>query len=65
MGLNLQGQTHKGSSIPIYFNLAGQEGVTGNFQCADKEKYAAKNPLSRKRDKGFYRQTKTEGIHHH
>ena len=38
----------------------------------NRKKYAAKNPLSskseiqnRRRDNGFPKQTKTEGIHHH
>ena len=46
--------------------------MAGNLQCDEQKKYAAKNPLcsksviqNRRRDKGFLKQTKTEGLHHH
>ena len=35
--LNLQGKTHKGSSRPVPWNLAGQKGGVGNGQCAEWE----------------------------
>ena len=35
-------------SRPIHRNLEGQKGVAGYFQCAESEKYAAKNSLSSK-----------------
>ena len=48
MSLNLKGKTHKGSSRPIYWNLAGQKGMAGKLQRDEQRKYAAKNPLSSK-----------------
>ena len=68
--------TYKGTdqvcSRPIHRNLAGQKGVAGYFQCAESEKYAAKNSLSSKaviqnirRDKKVPRQTKIKGVCDH
>ena len=61
----LQGKTDQVCSKPIHRNLAGQKGVAGYIQCAESEKYAAKNSLSskaviqnRRREKKFPRQTK-------
>ena len=61
--LTLQGKTDQVCSRPIHRNLAGQKGVAGYIQCAESEKYAAKNSLpskaviqNRKRDKKFPRQ---------
>ena len=57
----LQGKTDQVCSRPIHRNLAGQKGVTGYIQCAESEKYAAKNSSkaviqNRRRDKKFPRQ---------
>ena len=41
--LNLQGKTDQVGSRPIHRNLAGQKGVAGYIQCAESEKYVAKN----------------------
>ena len=45
---NLQEKTDQVWSRPIHRNLAGQKGVAGYIQCAESEKYAAKNSLSSK-----------------
>ena len=45
---NLQGKTDHVCSRPIHRNLAGQKGVAEYIQCAESEKYAAKNSLSSK-----------------
>ena len=70
--LNLQGKTDQVRSRPIHRNLAGQKGVAGYIQCAELEKYAAKNSLSskaviqnRRRDSKFPRQTKIKGVCDH
>ena len=62
---NIQEKTDQVCSRPIHRNLAGQKGVAGCIQCAESEKYAAKNSLSskaviqnRRRDSKFPRQTK-------
>ena len=67
--LNLQGKTYQVCSRPIHRNLAGQKGVAGYIQCAELEKYAAKNSLSskaviqnRRRDKTFPRQKLKEFV---
>ena len=46
--------------------------MAGNLQRDEQKNYVAENPLSsksviqnRRRDKGFSKETKTEGIHHH
>ena len=44
--LNLQAKIDQVCSRPIHRNLAGQKGVAGYIQCAELEKYAAKNSLS-------------------
>ena len=69
---NLQVKTDQVSSRPIHRNLAGQKGVTRYIQCAESEKYTAKNSLSnkgviqnRRRNKTFHRQTKTKGVCDH
>ena len=46
--INLQGKTDQVCSRPIHRTLAGQKVVAGYSQCAESEKYAAKNSLSRK-----------------
>ena len=67
--LNIQGKTDQVCSRPIHRNLAGQKGVEGYIQCAESEKYAAKNSLSskaiiqnRRRDKKFPRQKLKEFV---
>ena len=67
--LNLQGKTDKVHSRPIHRNVAGQEGVAGEIQCGESEKYAAKNILSskaiiqnRRRDKEFPKQKPSEFV---
>ena len=69
---NLQGKTDQVCSRPIHRNLAGQKGVAGYIQCAESEKYAAKNSLpskaviqNRRRDTKFPRQTKIKGVCDH
>ena len=65
--------TYKGRfAADLSRNLAGQKGVVGYIQCAESEKYAAKNSLSskaviqnRRRDKKFPRQTKIKGVCDH
>ena len=66
---NLQGKTDEICSRPIHRNLAGQNGVVGYIQCAESEKYAAKNSLSskfviqnRRRGKTFPRQKLKEFV---
>ena len=69
---NLQGKTDQVCSRPIHRNLAGKKGVAGYTQCAESEKYEAKNSLSskaviqnRRRNKKFHRQTKIKGVCDH
>ena len=68
---NLQGETDQVCSRPIHRHVAGQKGVAGYFQCAESEKYGAKNSLSsevviqNRRDKKFPRQTKIKGVCDH
>ena len=67
--------TYKGEPIRLMTHLstdlAGQKEMAGDLPCDEQKKYAAENPLSSKsviqnrRDKGFPKQTKTEGIRHH
>ena len=67
--------TYKGRQIRFardHRNLAGQKGVAGHIQCAESEKYAAKNSLSskaviqnRRRHQKFPRQTKIKGVCDH
>ena len=44
--------TYKGRPIRLVtdlsFDLAGQKGMAGDFQCVEQKKYAAENPLSSK-----------------
>ena len=68
--LNLLRKTDQVHSRHIHKNLAGQKGVAGYIQCAESEKYAAKNSLSskavipnRRRDKKFPRETNIKGTH--
>ena len=44
-GLNLQGKTDQVYSRAIQRNLASQKRVAVYIQCAESEKYAAKNSL--------------------
>ena len=69
---NLQGKTDEVHSRPIHKNLAGQKEVAGYIQCAESEKYAAKNSLpskaviqNRRRDKKFPKQTQIKGVCDH
>ena len=69
---NIQGKTDQVCSRSIHRNLAGQKGVAGYIQCAESEKYAAKNSLpsraviqNRRREKKFPRQTKIKGVFDH
>ena len=65
---NLQGKADQVCSRPIHRNLAGQKAVVRYIQCAESEKYAAKNSLSSKaviqnrRDKKFPRQKLKEFV---
>ena len=70
--LNLQGKTDQVCSRPKNRNLAGQKGVAEHVQCAELEKYVAKNSLSskdviqnRRIDKKFPKQTKIKGACDH
>ena len=45
---NIQDKTDQVCSRSIQRNVAGQKGVVGYIQCAESEKYAAKNSLSSK-----------------
>ena len=69
---------YKGRHIRVAADLstetwqARREWQEINTQCAEEEKYAAKNPSSskavfqnRRRDKGYSRQTKTKGVPDH
>ena len=65
---NLPGKTNKVSRRSLHRNLADQKEVAWYIQCAEWEKYAAKNTLSskavilnRRRDKEFPRQVTTKG----
>ena len=67
--LTLQGKTDQVCNRPIHRNLAGQKRVAGYIQCAESEKYAAKNSLSskaviqnRRRDKEFPKQKLKEFV---
>ena len=58
--LNLEGKIDQVHSRPIHRTFAGQKGVAGYIQCAELEKYAARNSLSsnaviqnRRRDEKF------------
>ena len=66
---NIQGKTDQVCSRPIHRNLTGQNGMAGYIQCAESEKYVAKNSLSskaviqnRRRDKKFPRQKLKEFV---
>ena len=68
--------TYKGRPIILVTNLSTETWQARKeweeiFNVMNRKKYAARNPLSSKsviqnsrRDKGFPKQTKTEGIHH-
>ena len=69
--------TYKGRHIRVVADLSTETWHDKKewqeiFNVMNREKHAAKNPLpsksviqDRRRDKGFPKQTKTEGIYHH
>ena len=68
--------TYKGRQIRVVANLSTETWQARKewqeiFNIMNRKKYAARNPLpnksviQKKREKGFPKQTKTEGIHHH
>ena len=72
-----QALTYKGRHIRVVADLYTETWQSRKewqeiFNVMNRKIYAAENPLSsksviqnRRRDKGFPKQTKTEGIHHH
>ena len=72
-----QALTYKGRPIRLVADLSTETWQARKewqeiFNVMNRKTYAAKNPLSiksviqnRRRDKGFPKQTKTEGSHHH
>ena len=72
-----QALTYKGRHIRVEAELSTETWKARKewqeiFNVMNRKKYAAQNPLSsksviqnRRRDKGFPRKTKNQGIHHH
>ena len=69
--LNLQGKTDQVRTRPIHRNLAGQKGVAGYIQCADRKNmqprilYPARLSFKIGEIKNFPRQKKIKGVCDH